>query len=377
MAELHGWQADPFGLHEQRYFSQGQPTKLVRDQGREAYDPPPTETALAVPQSPPVASHPPPATPGSESGASPVVLPGHPPPSAPLLPAPPQSVSVSDPNATAPARSPSMPPPPTSARVQPPAPEYAAQTPTEDARRPQRFVRTSIPKSPPPQPPPRPGWKRGLDGEWHPPEPDEVAPRMNSSVVADVSPGDADGPDAVAGSEAAMYQVSTFDSRARADRFGSAPQQPPPRFPSTPNQNDRPPSRPDAMSRGFEASLTADLSRSSETTWAGPTREAPPPTGNGWWLASDGNWYPPEPRAEAEVNGQSPPEAPPSPGPGWWLASDLNWYPPETAPDGQPLHEAPPSPGPGWWLASDLNWYPLESAPQPTLAGRGEPHPNP
>jgi hypothetical protein len=41
MAELHGWEADPFGIHEQRYFSLGQPTKLVRDGGVESYDPPP------------------------------------------------------------------------------------------------------------------------------------------------------------------------------------------------------------------------------------------------------------------------------------------------------------------------------------------------
>ena len=41
MGELHGWQADPYGMHEQRYFSQGQPTKLVRNRGLESYDPPP------------------------------------------------------------------------------------------------------------------------------------------------------------------------------------------------------------------------------------------------------------------------------------------------------------------------------------------------
>ena len=55
MADLHGWQSDPFGLHEQRYFSQGQPTKLVRDGGVEAYDPPPTSSPSAarhVPETP-------------------------------------------------------------------------------------------------------------------------------------------------------------------------------------------------------------------------------------------------------------------------------------------------------------------------------------
>jgi len=48
------------------------------------------------------------------------------------------------------------------------------------------------------------------------------------------------------------------------------------------------------------------------------------------------------------------------PGPDWWLASDGNWYPPETKPAGRPGSET--SQGPGWWLASDGRWYPPESA---------------
>jgi hypothetical protein len=36
-----GWYRDPYGVHEVRYFSAGVATKLVRDAGREAYDPPP------------------------------------------------------------------------------------------------------------------------------------------------------------------------------------------------------------------------------------------------------------------------------------------------------------------------------------------------
>jgi hypothetical protein len=40
--KLQGWHADPFGLHEQRYFSAGTPTKLVRDGSVESYDEPPT-----------------------------------------------------------------------------------------------------------------------------------------------------------------------------------------------------------------------------------------------------------------------------------------------------------------------------------------------
>jgi hypothetical protein len=49
---LQGWQSDPFGVHEARYFSaDGQPTKLVRDRGAESYDEPPSgadEVAAAM-----------------------------------------------------------------------------------------------------------------------------------------------------------------------------------------------------------------------------------------------------------------------------------------------------------------------------------------
>jgi hypothetical protein len=40
---LQGWHADPFGLHERRYFSVGNPTKLVRDGDVESYDEPPAQ----------------------------------------------------------------------------------------------------------------------------------------------------------------------------------------------------------------------------------------------------------------------------------------------------------------------------------------------
>jgi hypothetical protein len=36
-----GWYRDPYLVHEDRYFSAGEPTKLVRDGGIEDYDPPP------------------------------------------------------------------------------------------------------------------------------------------------------------------------------------------------------------------------------------------------------------------------------------------------------------------------------------------------
>ena len=40
--QLQGWQPDPFGCHEFRFFSDdGKPTLLVRDGDTRAYDPPP------------------------------------------------------------------------------------------------------------------------------------------------------------------------------------------------------------------------------------------------------------------------------------------------------------------------------------------------
>ena len=36
-----GWYRDPYEIHEDRWFSDGQPTKLVRDQGVESDDEPP------------------------------------------------------------------------------------------------------------------------------------------------------------------------------------------------------------------------------------------------------------------------------------------------------------------------------------------------
>jgi hypothetical protein len=36
-----GWYRDPYGLHQDRWFSAGTPTALVRDQGVEGHDAPP------------------------------------------------------------------------------------------------------------------------------------------------------------------------------------------------------------------------------------------------------------------------------------------------------------------------------------------------
>lgn len=38
-----GWYVDPFGVHTDRWFSDGQPTSLVRDGERESHDEPPSD----------------------------------------------------------------------------------------------------------------------------------------------------------------------------------------------------------------------------------------------------------------------------------------------------------------------------------------------
>jgi hypothetical protein len=44
-----GWFTDPYGRHEARWLSLGQPTKLVRDGDTESYDEVPTGPAVATP----------------------------------------------------------------------------------------------------------------------------------------------------------------------------------------------------------------------------------------------------------------------------------------------------------------------------------------
>jgi hypothetical protein len=39
--QAEGWFRDPYQTHEDRWMSAGLPTKLVRDDGLESYDPPP------------------------------------------------------------------------------------------------------------------------------------------------------------------------------------------------------------------------------------------------------------------------------------------------------------------------------------------------
>ena len=87
-----------------------------------------------------------------------------------------------------------------------------------------------------------------------------------------------------------------------------------------------------------------------------PTPEPPPSLeGDGWWKASDGNWYaperhpsyqPPSPTSgpeQANSAGFRPLPAPPTSTvtgtnrpDGWWKASDGNWYPPEQNPNYRP-----------------------------------------
>jgi hypothetical protein len=47
--KAEGWYRDPYGIHSDRWFSDGQPTSLVRDQGVESRDaPPPGEPPLPL-----------------------------------------------------------------------------------------------------------------------------------------------------------------------------------------------------------------------------------------------------------------------------------------------------------------------------------------
>jgi len=45
-----GWYSDPYRVHEQRWFSDGTPTILVRDQGTTSKDPPPDGPYLEQPR---------------------------------------------------------------------------------------------------------------------------------------------------------------------------------------------------------------------------------------------------------------------------------------------------------------------------------------
>jgi hypothetical protein len=50
-----GRHLDPYGLHEQRWFSDGQPTDLVRDEGVTSHDEPPSDEPPVALVEPPAA----------------------------------------------------------------------------------------------------------------------------------------------------------------------------------------------------------------------------------------------------------------------------------------------------------------------------------
>jgi len=52
-------------------------------------------------------------------------------------------------------------------------------------------------------------------------------------------------------------------------------------------------------------------------------------------------------------------------GPGWWMASDGRWYPPHLSPwtQSRPVD-------PGWWQAPDGNWYPQSPGQAPATGLR-------
>ena len=47
--KAEGWYRDPYGLHEERWFSDGTATSLVRDARVESKDPPPHAPAIGEP----------------------------------------------------------------------------------------------------------------------------------------------------------------------------------------------------------------------------------------------------------------------------------------------------------------------------------------
>ncbi len=46
-----GWYRDPYGLHDDRWFSDGRPSSLVRDEGIESHDEPPRSEPPKPPES--------------------------------------------------------------------------------------------------------------------------------------------------------------------------------------------------------------------------------------------------------------------------------------------------------------------------------------
>ena len=53
--KVEGWYRDPYRIHQDRWYSDGTPTALVRDGGAESKDPPPRRDAPEQPLVHPVA----------------------------------------------------------------------------------------------------------------------------------------------------------------------------------------------------------------------------------------------------------------------------------------------------------------------------------
>jgi hypothetical protein len=97
--------------------------------------------------------------------------------------------------------------------------------------------------------------------------------------------------------------------------------------------------------------------------------------GPGWWIASDGKWYPPDPATSgaatadpAPAAAAPPPAPPPAAAPAGGATADAAPTPtaaPAPLPDAAAPGATATPPEPGWWLASDGNWYP----PQRPAAG--------
>jgi hypothetical protein len=100
--------------------------------------------------------------------------------------------------------------------------------------------------------------------------------------------------------------------------------------------------------------------------------------GEGWWIASDGKWYPAESHPDASKRSSSPdpsvsPLGMPVANGGTPLATgsmplagtQLTDTSPASAPDAgtAPTPDASTQPAPGWWQAADGNWYAPELHP--------------
>lgn len=81
----------------------------------------------------------------------------------------------------------------------------------------------------------------------------------------------------------------------------------------------------------------AEGCRARRESESGPRARKDPlsdvPLGEGWWIASDGKWYPASAHPDAIAKQPPSKDLDVPPGEGWWKASDGNWYAPELHPD--------------------------------------------